>query len=321
VARPSVVTSSPATSDFVPERGGPLRLTKRRRGRPPLVRNWALLLPALLFLGVFSIYPMVELVRMSVSEVNVGNLLDRVWPFTGTENYSAIFEDAAFGISVRNTVILVVVTVVVSIGGGLLAALFLQRETRFNAGVHGIMIFMWALPPLVTGSIWKFLLSTSGPVSGTIQGVTGAPPYLLADPNLAIWSVTAVVCWASVAFASLLMRAGLAQLDPHQTEAAMIDGANRLQLFRFLILPALRPVILVQALLVVLYSFKTFDFPFVLTNGGPGTASTTLPYLAYTQSFGSLEFGAGSATAVASMLVVIAIAAGYLFLSRDEASQ
>ena len=296
---------------------------RRKTGgrRPRLIRSSLLLLPALLFIGVFNIYPLEELARMSVSSVSTGNLLDIFWPSAGWDNFAATFQAPAFWISVRNTIILVVVTVIISIGGGVLAALFLQRDTRFNAATHGIMIFMWALPPLVTGSIWKFLLSSSGPISGAIHDVTGISPYFLADPNLTIWSVTAVVCWASIAFASLIMRAGLAQLDPQQTEAAVVDGANRLQLFRFLILPGLRPVILVQALLVVLYSFKTFDFPFVMTSGGPGSASTTLPFLAYTQSFGALEFGAGSATAVSSMIVVIVIAIGYLFLSREETFQ
>ncbi len=297
------------------------RLRQKRWRRPTVRSSLLMMLPALLFLGVFSAYPLEELVRMSLSRVTPGNMLDVSWPFSGGENYRATLNDQGFPVVIRNTLILIVVSVGVTLALGVLAALILQRESRFSNGVHGIMIFMWALPPVVTGSVWKFLLSSSGPIPEALNSASGIRQYFLADPNLAIWSVTAVVCWVSVAFASLVMRAGLAQMDPHQIEAATVDGASRLQLFRFLMLPELRPVLLVQGLLTVLYSFKIFDFPFVISDGGPGNASTTLPYLAYKQSFGSLEFGVGSATAVFAMAVVIVVAITYLFLAREEDGQ
>lgn len=147
------------------------RLRQRRWRRPTVRSSLLLMLPALLFLGVFSAYPLEELVRMSLSRVTPGNMLDVSWPFSGGENYRATLNDQGFPVVIRNTLILIVVSVGVTLALGVLAALILQRESRFSNGVHGIMIFMWALPPVVTGSVWKFLLSSSGPIPEVLNSL------------------------------------------------------------------------------------------------------------------------------------------------------
>lgn len=285
-------------------------------------RSLALMAPAGAFLALLCIYPLEELVRMSLSEVRSAQLLDRQWRFVGLSNFRQTISDRDFAMAVTNTLLLMAVVVSITLVGGVVSAFVLQRKTRTNQGIQALMVFLWALPPLVSASIWKFLLSGDGLLPEVLVrlGVVDTPPAPLADSGWALLAVAVAIAWTGVAFASLTMRAGLLGLDRHQVEAAAIDGGSRWQITRYVILPALRPAILVQALLAMIYAFRIFDYPYVMTSGGPGTASTTLPYLAYKQSFGELEFGIGAASAVVSVLFVLGFASVYLWLIREEES-
>lgn len=312
--------------------GTPARRSGRRplpRGRPVHSprqvrrRSLILLAPAGLFLAVFCLYPLEELIRMSVSEVHSAQLLDSRWNFVGLANYEATIRGHEFAATVTNTLVLMLVVVLITVFGGIASAFILQRRTKTNQAVQALMVFLWALPPLVTASVWKFLLSGDGLFPAVTQrlGLTETPLAPLVDPNWALLAVAIVIAWVGVTFASLIMRAGLLGVDRSQLEAADVDGASRWQTIRYVILPALRPAILVQALLAVIYAFRVFDYPYVMTSGGPGTSSTTLPYLAYKQSFGALQFGEGAATAVMSVVVVILLALVYVLLIREEDAQ
>lgn len=317
----TAITNSPAQIDESPApRPSPAKRVARWRRKYGVQAGY--LLPALIFLSVFTVALLVELARMSVSDVTIANLLTRDWPFVGVENFVSSFEDGSAQRAAVNTAILVVVAVAVTLVMGFLAAVSLQSNTWFNKLTQALVFFLWALPPIVTGSVWKFVLSSDGAIPAVLSSAGWAePPAFLADYKLSIWSVSLVVSWVSVAFASLVLRAGLNGVDPNLLEAARVDGANRWQCFRVVVLPALRPVMLVQGMLTVLYSFRVFDFPFVMTSGGPGDSSTTLPFLAYRQSFGALQFGTGAATAMASVAVVLVIAGVFLYLSRNEDAQ
>lgn len=301
-------------------RSGTPRVRRSYSARLARRRSMILMAPAAVFLAVFCLYPLEELVRMSVSKVHSAELLDSTWKSAGFANYSETIRANGFTAIVVNTVVLMLVVVLITVFGGVASAFILQRRTKTNQAVQGLMVFLWALPPLVTASVWKFLLSGDGlfPALSEGVGLTETPPTPLVDPNFALLAVAVVIAWVGVTFASLIMRAGLLGVDRSQLEAADVDGVSRWQSIRFIILPALRPAILVQALLAVIYAFRVFDYPFIMTSGGPGTASTTLPYLAYKQSFGALEFGEGAATAVMSVIVVIVLAVVYVFLIREE---
>lgn len=315
-ARATEPTGKRVPSEAAPATG------RRRRSRVTWStrRSVALMAPAGAFLVVFCVYPLEELVRMSLSEVQSAQLLDRQWRFVGLDNFRETVLDRDFAQAVTNTLLLMVVVVSITLVGGVASAFVLQRRTRVNQGIQALMVFLWALPPLVSASIWKFLLSGDGllPMLLVRLGVADSPPTPLADAGWALLVVAVAISWTGVAFASLTMRAGLLGLDRYQVEAAALDGASRRQIARYVVLPALRPAILVQALLAMIYAFRIFDYPFVMTSGGPGTASTTLPYLAYKQSFAQLSFGTGAATAVISVAFVLGFAMIYLWLIREE---
>jgi len=128
-----------------------------------------------------------------------------------------------------------------------------------------------------------------------------------------------VTVWVTVPFAAVVFRAGLMDLPMEVLEAAEIDGAGRWQSFWRITLPLLRPVVLVLAVLIVVYAFRSFDLLYAMTQGGPGTSSTTLPYLAYKEAFQQFDFSTGAAVAVISLMIVSVLAAVYVRVSHREA--
>jgi multiple sugar transport system permease protein len=282
-------------------------------------KKLAFILPAAVFLALFSFYPMVQLLRMSVSAVN-SSTLNSAWQFVGGANFAKGWQQGDLGIAFGNTTIFVVVVTLLGLLGGLAAAILLASSTRMSAFVLGLMVFIWALPPVVNGSVWKFLLGDTGLINAMLSGVgltQHAVPFLY-DEHFALMSVAIVNSWAVIPFNALVFRAAILGIPAETFEAARIDGANRWQEIRHMIVPAVRPTTLVLTVLTVVYAFRSFDFIYVMTYGGPGTATNTLPFLSYLQAFVRYDFGLGAATAVISVLLVLVLAFIYARSIRSE---
>ena len=275
----------------------------------------AFVLPAMLFVVVFSLYPLYSLVRMSLSSVSYDNVLGD-WPFVGLRNFRALVDYQLFREALTNTILFVGVVVSVSIVGGMLAALLLRRRTRGGDAVQALLLFAWMLPPIVSGSVWKFMFSTDGAVDAAFALATASRIGWLVDPSVALYSVAFVNAWAALPFAAIVLKAGLLGLPADTQEAAAIDGASAWRIFWTVTLPQLRPVILVLGVLITVYAFRSFDFIFVMTLGGPGTASSTLPYLGYRDAFTVGLFDRGAAIATVSGLFIAVAALAYVRLSR-----
>jgi multiple sugar transport system permease protein len=294
----------------------------RRRRRSRSRRNFYYLAPAFLFLTVLGAYPLEELFRMSVSRISTSTIINTSWPYAGLANFRHAVSQSDFGPVLRNTLVLVTVSVLVTLAGGLVCAIVLERDSLGNRITQGILVFLWAMPPLVIGFIWKFLLASDGLIPAVLVklgvGTAASPPALLAQPRTSLIVISLVTAWIGSAFASLIFRASILSVDKSLIEAASIDGAGTWSMFWHITVPALRPALLVQSLLTVIYGFRIFDLPYVMTSGGPGQSTTTLPYLAYQLSFGSLDFASGSAVAVICVGIVMIFAALYLWSTRQE---
>jgi multiple sugar transport system permease protein len=292
---------------------------RRRRWSSTKRKQLAFIIPAAMFLAVFSFYPMVQLLRMSVSAVSSATL-NQPWQYIGIDNFVKGAEQGDLGIAFGNTAIFVFVVTVIGLVGGLIAAIVLSSSTRGAAFVLGLMVFIWALPPVVNGSVWKFLLGDSGLFNAALTGLgisQHAIPFLY-DQHFALMSVAIVNSWAVVPFNALVFRAAILGIPSETFEAARIDGANRWQEIRHVIIPAARPTTLVLAVLTIVYAFRSFDFIYVMTYGGPGTSTNTLPFLSYLQAFARYDFGLGAATAVISVLLVLVLAFLYARSVRRE---
>lgn len=275
------------------------------------------LLPAAVVLAALSIYPLVELFRMSLSDVGPANLIGD-WNFVGLDNISAALRDDGFWLAARLTAQFTAVILVSNLVLGYFFAVVLSRGGRIADVALSIMVLVWALPPLVSGSVWKFLLAGDGAVNAIITSIGLERVNLLSSPDLAMWSVSMVAAWASLPFAVLIIRGGLIGVPAEILEAASIDGAGGLRLHARIVVPMIRATLVVLITLSVLYAFRSFDFVYVMTQGGPGTTTSTLPYSAYQTAFRTYSFGAGAAIAVLSMIVVVILAIPYILGVRKE---
>ncbi len=281
------------------------------------LRGSAFGVPATLFLLVFSAFPLLQMLAMAFSDVGFGNVIRGEWPLVGFDNFNTLLKGPTFLEALTNTLTFVAIVVVLSIVGGMGVAILIRKATRTGRITQAILVFAWTLPPVVSGSAWKFLLFSNGVVN-QLLGRTDDAILWLADPGIALFSVATVNAWAALPFAALVLKAGLLGLSRETEEAAAVDGATTWQTFWRINLPQLRPVILVLAVLLIVYAFRSFDYIIVMTQGGPGTASATLPYLGYVLSFRLGFFGRGAAAALVAGLFVAVLAWAYVRLTRRE---
>lgn len=266
---------------------------------------------------MLSAYPLIQLVRMSVSAVT-SSTLNVDWAFVGLANFAKGWEQGDTQTALLNTFVFVAIVTVLGLVGGFAAAVALRANTRASAVLLGLMVFVWALPPVVNGSVWKFLLGDNG-LFNSVLHLTGAAsiPFLY-DPRFALVSVALVNSWAIIPFNALVFRAAILGIPDEVYEAAQLDGAGAWQVIRHIMLAAVRPTTLVLAVLTIVYAFRSFDFIYVMTYGGPGTATNTLPFLGYLQAFVRYDFGLGASTAIIAVLFVIVLAVVYARSVRKE---
>jgi multiple sugar transport system permease protein len=279
------------------------------------------LAPAALFLLLFSLFPLLQLLRMSVSAVTA-RTLNAEWVFTGLENFRRSFDGGEGTDALLRTGIFVLVVTTLGMLLGLAAAIALRTRGRWSAALLALMVFVWALPPVVNGSVWKFLVGDRGLFNMVVLqlGLRDSPMPFLYGQYWALMSVAFVNSFAVIPFNALVFRAALMNIPPETFEAAALDGANKWQEVRHVMLPAVRPTTLVLLVLTIVYGFRSFDFIYVMTYGGPGTATNTLPFLGYLQAFARYDFGLGAATSVVTVLGVLVLAAVYArSIRREEA--
>lgn len=277
------------------------------------------MLPAGIFLGLLSIYPMVQLVRMAFSRVTAATLNGH-WEWTGLTNIRTGWASGATPQALLRTLAFVAIVTFLGMALGLGSAIAIRTRGWWSGILLAIMVFVWALPPVVNGSVWKFLLGSSGLVNTLLIALhlRQQPAPFLYDQHWALASVAFVSSIAVIPFNVLVYRAALLNIDPEVFEAAAIDGANKWQEIRHIMVPSVRPTTLVLLVLTIVYGFRGFDFIYVMTYGGPGTATNTLPFLGYLQAFVRYDFGLGASTSVITVVGVLVLAVIY---SRSISSE
>lgn len=233
--------------------------------------------------------------------------------FIGLENYQEMLDEEYLGAAIWVTLKFVVASVVIEFAIGLSVALALNSVTRFKNIYYLILLAPLLINPVVVGLLWRMLLhSELGIVNYLIQFVGIGPVNWLGDASTAFWTVVMVDIWHQVSFMSILLLAGLASLPREPYEAARMDGASALSCFIHITLPLLRPVIIIAVLLRLIFAIKTFDIIYIMTKGGPGTATDLVSYFIYRAAFFGLDIGRASAMSVA-LLALILILTTYLY--------
>ncbi len=207
------------------------------------------------------------------------------------------------------------------IAAGLVLALALDRAFRGRGLVRAAVLVPWALPTVVAALLWRFLFQgEAGVVNAVLAalGVVGRPVVWLVGPTTAWVPLILADAWKTTPFVALLLLAGLQGIDPALYEAARIDGAGAWRRFWHLTLPLLRPALLVALIFRSLDAFRVFDLVYVLTGGGPGTATESIALYTFGTLFEDLRFGYGAALSVGVFAVTFALALAWVrLLGRD----
>ncbi|MBD0865523.1 MAG: sugar ABC transporter permease [Rhodobacteraceae bacterium] len=276
--------------------------------------KYLLVLPAVLVVFATAIWPLIESLRLSFT-VGRLNQPDSLNQYLGWENYTWAFLYApAFWNSVRVTVIYTVLTVGLTTLFALGLALLLAPGGRLRSGVQTLLILPFAMSPALIGVSFRFMFNPEFGLFDAFFGVM-IPPLAdvswLADPVLAFAVCVMADVWGWIPFLTLVLIGGLASVPQDTIEAAQVDGASGWHVFRDITLPQLAPVLAVVVILKSIFSLKTFDHIFMLTNGGPGTATQTLSHYIY---FNGMKYGQiGYAASVAWLMVIPMIFLTYCY--------
>ena len=268
-------------------------------------RHWSLL-PAVLLFAVLTLYPVVNLVRMSVSTIEFAQGAE-VWTFTPLRNLDLLRADDVVPPAVRNTLVFVVVAVALEMVLGLMLALLVAGVTRGKGLIRTVMILPILVPPVAIGSMWKLLFNYDFGVLNQGLIALGLPAAnWLGSTQLALWSVILVDVWHWVPFVFLILFAAVEALPVDVLEAARVDGATRPQLLRRVTLPLLRPAIVVALLFRTILAFKVFDEVFLLTSGGPGNSTELVTLHLYKVFFEQNQLGYGALLSLALIAAILA---------------
>ena len=295
------------------QRGRRLAIDRERGWR------WLMLAPMLLLLTALTVLPLLELLVLSVSNVTWRNARP-VLSLAGLTNFAALIHDSLFLTSVRNTLVFVAVAVTIEIAIGLALALALGTIRRGKDVYTTAFMLPILLPGIVIGAIWALMYNPDfGIINSTLQFFDLQPRDWLGSPDLALGSIMAVDVWHWTPFCFLLLYAAVELLPSDVFEAARIDGAGAWQRFRYVALPLLTPAIMVVLAFRAIIAFKVFDEVYLLTSGGPGTATEVVSLTIYRRFFIEDNAGSGAAMSVVAFLALGAVTLAAMALIRARA--
>jgi raffinose/stachyose/melibiose transport system permease protein len=287
----------------------------RRRGRYAAI---LFLLPAVFVYGLFVLYPLVRGVLLSFTD-NMGGPVSN---FVGLEQYRRLSQDQAALDAVRHTLVYAAVVLVVQTTLGLFAAAVLAHRVRIRRAVSSLLLLPALMSPVMASFVWSYLYRPDGGIN-TLLGAVGLASFQriwLGDTSIALYAVAAVNIWMFVGYSCVIFLAGYAGIPRELVDAARIDGANRWQRFRRVEWPMLAPALTVNVTLSLIGSLGVFDFPLVLTGGGPVDSTNTLALLIYRHLFNDSDVAMAAATSVLLLVLVVVVSTTTSVLLRRRES-
>lgn len=287
------------------------------------------LLPNLLIFGIFVLFPM--LLNFYYAFTGGTQLFPQDRPFVGTQNFELLFDcqnfldpnsckEDLFWRAIFNTGFFVGFKVSAVVSISLLTALVLNRNIIGRGFFRSIFFYPVLLSPVVVALIWKWILQREGLLNGILDSFGMDKIEFLLSSNWATFWVIFVSTWAQMGFYTLILLAGLQAIPSDIYEAASIDGSNNWQSFRFITLPLLMPTMLVVLVLSLIRAVQVFDEVFVLTGGGPGTATQYMVQYIYDVGFSNQiqRFGLSAAASVTMASVLLVLTLMQLRLGRED---
>lgn len=318
-----MTTTQTASSGTARDAGGTVQVTAlpapRRRRRRGAWTAWAFLAPVAIYLVVFYAYPLYRNVELSVRDYTVRSFVMGDAPFVGLDNYVKVLQDPTFGPAFWHTAVFTLVSIAFQFTIGLALAVFFHQNFRLSATLRALFLVPWLLPLIVSASTWSWMLnSDSGVVNAALEAFGLPGINWLTSPDWALTSVIIANIWIGIPFNLVILYSGLQNIPQELYEAASIDGANGWQRFWRVTFPLLRPVSAITLLLGLIYTLKVFDIIWIMTRGGPGTASTTFATWSYQLGFASTLPDFSPAAAVGNLLIILALVFGFVYIRTQR---
>ncbi len=298
--------------------GTPRRaLLKRSKPWPETWVAAAFVVPAALVILLVVVVPLTRAAWMSLFDITLTR--PGVEPFVGLSNYITQLTSSGFWDSVFKALFFTVVTTVLELGLGVGLAMLMDQPMRFRWVLRSLVILPWALPTIVNALMWRWIdNATYGSLNALLTQVGLLHDYLpwLSQDTTAMWMVIIADVWKMTPFCAILILAGLQGIDRELFEAARVDGAGTIDVFRRIVLPLLTPIILIVLVLRTMEAFKVFDVIWIMTGGGPASSTQTVAIYAYRTAYEGYDFGQGAALGYLIATAIMLLAAVYLWLLR-----
>jgi multiple sugar transport system permease protein len=289
-----------------------------------VISSWSsylFIVPSLLFLVLFIVFPILYNILLSFQNVNIYNLKG-VHSFIGLTNYIKTLKDPVFIIAFKNSMVFTVISIFFQFIIGFALALFFNLKFPGRGLMRSLMLLAWMLPVVITGTIFQWMMSGDfGVMNYILQslGIISQPHNWLSQGSTALYGTIVANVWTGIPFNMIILLSGLQALPESLYEASKIDGANRISQFKHITLPLMKPTIYILLMLGIIYTFKVFDMIFIMTAGGPVNSSVVLPIYAYQLAFTTYEFSQGAAVSVIMFAFLTLVAVVYLkMMSKEE---
>lgn len=300
----------------------PAAMSRKGRGSQELARllPYAFVILPAAYLLVFMFYPLGRQVYLSLTRTRLAN--PNRSQFIGFGNYERLFGNPEFYSVLKITLTYSVMAVVLGVAVGMIAALALNRPFRGRTLVRGILLFGWAVPNVAAALVWLWIFNErSGILNTIVTGLGLERISWLTSTDMALPSILLVTVWQVAPFVMLVMLAALQSVPEEVKEAAVIDGADKLSVFRAVTLPHILPTLQLVSLLVMVWSIRRFDIIYLLTGGGPVGSTSTLIVKLRQVAFENHDLGMSSAYGVVGLMLALMVAAIHaLFNIRRQRS-
>ena len=289
--------------------------SKKQREVRNNVVAWLLVAPSLIFMLIFTVYPIFRSVYLSLTKYRLGMQAPE---FIGLENYINLAGSSLFWKVMGNTLYFALITIVPSMVVGLFLATIVNRRSRMTGFVRTAYFYPVVMPMIAIASIWLFIyMAKNGLFDQMLQSLGLEPMNVLSSKKTVLPAMAFMYVWKEAGYLMVFFLSGIQSISDEVNEAARIDGADSWTIFRKITLPLLAPTFLFVSTIALTNSFKLVDHVVIMTEGAPNNASTLLLYYIYQQGFTNFNYGVSSALTTV-MLVLLMIVALPRFLSQDK---
>ena len=274
--------------------------------------------PSLILIFALAIYPLLYTIFISFTELN---MMTGETQYKGLTNYIQAFTSGEFWNSIWVTLLFTILSLVIQLPLGVLVALLLNQEFKGRWLLRSIVLVPWAVPTLVNSTLWNWIFNTQYGAANRLLmqfNLISEPLIWFDSPMRAMGVIVFADTWRMLPLYVLMMLASLQTIPQSQIEAAILDGAGAFSRFRNVILPLIKPMLLVVLVIRTMQALKVFDIIYMLTHGGPANGTMVISYYIYNQSFGFMHFSYGAALAIIVAVISTIITVLYVKILKTD---